>query len=151
MRVYADSSVFGGAEDKEFAKESRAFFDLVREGRFELVVSALVRDELSNAPSRVAQLYEEMESLGEVVEVTEEVLRLARAYVDAGVVTEKWEDDATHVAVASVARCALVVSWNFRHIVHYQKIPRYNAVNVLHGYPAVSIHSPAEVVEDEEG
>ena len=151
MRVYADSSVFGGTEDKEFAKESRAFFDLVREGRFHLVISALVRDELLDAPSGVTQLYEEMDTMAEVVEITEDVIRLARAYVDAGVVTAKWQDDATHVALASVARCELIVSWNFRHIVHFQKIPRYNAVNVLQGYAPVAIHSPMEMISDEEG
>jgi hypothetical protein len=44
----------------------------------------------------------------------------------------------------------MIVSWNFRHIVHFQKMPLYNAVNALHRYPAIEIHSPAEVIEDED-
>lgn len=40
----------------------------------------------------------------------------------------------------------MVVSWNFRHIVHYEKIAGYNAVNILHGYKPVLIYSPKEVV-----
>ena len=30
IRVYADTSVYGGVFDEEFAKPSRAFFDLVQ-------------------------------------------------------------------------------------------------------------------------
>ena len=41
-------------------------------------------------------------------------------------------------------------SWNLKHIVHFQKIPRYNAVNTLHGLQELSIHSPQEVIAYEE-
>ena len=46
----------------------------------------------------------------------------------------------------------LIVSWNFRHIVHFQKIPLYNAVNKLHGYAELGIYSPQEIItyEDED-
>jgi hypothetical protein len=39
LRVYADTSVFGGYFDAEFAAESERFFDLVRVGRVKLLVS----------------------------------------------------------------------------------------------------------------
>jgi len=41
------------------------------------------------------------------------------------------------------------VSWNFRHIVHFEKIPLYNAVNVLNGWGHIGIYSPLEVIEYE--
>ena len=44
----------------------------------------------------------------------------------------------------------MIVSWNFKHIVHWDKMPRYNAVNALEGYPSLSIFSPPEVVGYEE-
>lgn len=53
LRVYADTSVFGGASDPEFAVPTLAFFDHVRAGALELVVSALVVDELEAAPAQV--------------------------------------------------------------------------------------------------
>ena len=46
IRVYADTSVFGGVFDEEFSAPSRAFFDEVRSGRFQLVVSPVI--ELEN-------------------------------------------------------------------------------------------------------
>jgi len=41
----------------------------------------------------------------------------------------------------------LIVRWNFRHIVQYQKIRGFNAVNLRQGYKNIEIRSPREVVE----
>jgi len=43
----------------------------------------------------------------------------------------------------------MIVSWNFRHIVHFQRMAQYNLVNLSRGYPQIGIFSPAEVIEDE--
>ena len=42
IRVYADTSVFGGVFDEEFEAPSVAFFQQVREHRFQLVTSPVV-------------------------------------------------------------------------------------------------------------
>ena len=39
IRVYADTSVYGGVFDEEFAEASRTFFEQVRGGRFRLILS----------------------------------------------------------------------------------------------------------------
>ncbi len=151
LRVYADASVFGGVFDKEFAQASRTFFDQVRDGKFRLVTSAIVQAEIENAPSQVKKLFDEMLEFAEIVNVTEAATRLAKAYLDARIVTPKWETDALHVAIATVSTCSLIVSWNFTHIVHFDKIDRYNAVNTLNGHMTIAIHSPQEVIRYEEG
>ena len=51
---------------------------------------------------------------------------------------------------ASVADVDFVVSWNFKHIVHYEKISGYQAVNLMGGYKEIRIYSPRELVESEE-
>ena len=71
IRVYADASVYGGAFDEEFDVASQRFFERVRAGRFRLVVSTVVRDELVEAPERVRTLFDEMHSVAEVVDITE--------------------------------------------------------------------------------
>jgi hypothetical protein len=149
IRVYADTSVFGGIHDSEFAQVSREFFSRVWQGRIQIVVSTSVLDELEDAPEAVRKTWEEILPLVEVLEVTDYALNLQEAYLRAGVVTPKWDQDALHVAMATLSRCAMIVSWNFRHIVNYQKIPQYNAVNAVEGYGPISIYSPLEVVTDE--
>ena len=152
MRVYVDTSVFGGVFDPEFERASLAFFERVRDGAFEAVVSALVLDELALAPPPVRAFFAEMEPLLERVDTGEPAYELQEAYLAARVVGLRHETDALHVATASVRGCRAIVSWNFRHIVHFQKIPLYNGVNMVRGFPPIAIHTPQEVMlyDDEE-
>jgi predicted nucleic acid-binding protein len=151
LRVYADTSVFGGAFDAEFRIPSLTFFSQVKSGHFSLALSAVVRSELSEAPPKVRALYEEMLPLAEPLSTGEDAFRLAESYVKAGIVTPKSFNDALHVALATVSGCVAIVSWNFRHIVHFQKVPLYNAINRVRGYREIVICSPREVIayEDE--
>lgn len=146
IRLYADTSVFGGAFDEDFAGPSQRFLDCLRRGRFALVTSVLVRNEIADAPAHVRGLFGELIENAEVAALSREALDLRDSYLAAGIVSERWAMDALHVAVATVARCAVLVSWNFRHIVHFQKVPLYNAVSKAHGYSGIQICSPPEVM-----
>ena len=58
--VYADTSVFGGVFDEEFRTATRSFFDLVRAGRFSLMISDVVRREIEGAPADVLSFFDEI-------------------------------------------------------------------------------------------
>ncbi len=150
MKIYADTSVFGGVFDEEFTQDSRQFFEDVLIGKFSLVISALVEQEIESAPELVRVNFMRFVSTSELAEISPAVLDLRDAYLSAGIVTPKSTDDATHVALATISQCEIIVSWNFKHIVHFQKIPKYNAVNALHGYRSINIYSPSEVISYEE-
>jgi hypothetical protein len=149
-RVYADTSVFGGVFDDEFARGSEALFASVRAGKAYLVTSAVVEDELVAAPECVRNYFRRMLPWMQRAPLTEHALSLRKAYLDAGIVTRKSMADALHVAVATTNLCSVLVSWNCRHIVHFQKIPLYNAVNRQHGFAEIAIHTPLEVVDVED-
>lgn len=146
QRTYVDTSVFGGVFDEEFDAPSKMFFNLVREERFRLVISDVVSREVAGAPESVIRLLDEMLPDAEVVRITDDALDLRQAYLDANIVSARSADDALHVALATVNGCTMIVSWNFHHIVHYEKMEQYNAVNILHGFSHIAIHSPLEVV-----
>ncbi len=150
IRIYADTSVFGGVFDEEFQEPSKAFFDAIREERFILVTSELVRQEIEAGPQSVRQLFSEILPIVEIAEITPDALKLQDAYMGAGILSEKYSTDALHVALATVSHASLIVSWNFKHIVNFQKIPLYSAVNTLHGYSEIAIYSPLEVIEYED-
>ncbi len=145
-RVYVDTSVFGGTGDEEFAEASNRFFVRVKSGQFVVVVSELTYYELQNAPTSVQRVLEDLPSES-VVEapIDEEVNALAQAYVDSGVLGDARKADAIHVATASVARADLILSWNFKHIVNFDRIRRFKGVNLQNGYPAIEIYSPLEL------
>jgi hypothetical protein len=150
IRIYADTSVYGGVFDAGIDKPSQEFFQQVRQGRFQLITSDPVVAELQDAPERVRGLYEELLPFAEIIAVSLEAIQLQNAYLKAGVVGAKWATDALHVALATVQHCRVIVSWNFRHIVHFDKIPLYNGVNLINGYDTLSINTPAEVITYED-
>ena len=148
IRAYADTTVFGGIVDSEFEAASRAFFEEVKSGRFALGIATPVNEEIAVAPLEVQVFFEEMQAYAEPVSVIQEAKRLRQAYLDAGILAAKSATDALRVALATVYDCELIVSWNFRHIVRFSKIQRFNAVNALYGYNHVAIHSPPEVINE---
>ena len=150
IHIYADTSVFGGIFDKEFKAPSKSFFDALKKGRFFLITSELVRQEIEAAPIRIRNFFYDILSIADIAEVTEDTLKLQKAYLDAEILSEKYSTDALHVALATVSQASLIVSWNFKHIVNFQKIPLYNAINILNGYNEIAIHSPMEVIEYED-
>jgi len=150
LRVYADTSVFGGVHDDEFRDPSERFFAAVRSGAFVLLVSEALALEIAAAPDFVQETFEAHRTHAEGLETTAEATALAAAYLAAGVVPAASRVDALHVALASVAGADAVVSWNFKHLVQLRRIRGFHAVNVLRGYPLIEIRSPLEVTLGEE-
>jgi len=107
--------------------------------------------ELNDAPATVRSVYADLPAACiEDLSIAEGANDLAQAYIDAGALRESCRADATHVAAATIARASLILSWNFRHIVNYDRIRKFNSVNVLKGYPPVEIRCPLEVGYDNE-
>ena len=152
IRVYLDTSVFGGVCDQEFVDPTGRFFRGVLAGRYIVLLSEETVRELGDAPQAVKDVLDRIppDSM-ERVAMGPEVEALGQAYVSAGVVGQASQSDALHVAAATVARADLILSWNFRHIVNYNRIRGYNGVNALNGYPPIEIHSPLELDHGDEG
>ena len=150
IKVYADTSVFGGVFDEKFAEASSLFFKQVKQERFRLIISDVVRREMEGAPRQVRDLLEEMTAISKIADLNAPALKLRQAYLVAKILSPRWANDALHVAIATISFCQVIVSWNFQHIVHFDKIPLYNAVNTLQGYGDIKIFSPLEVLDYEE-
>lgn len=54
--------------------------------------------------------------------------------------------DALSDREGTVARADMIVSWNLKHVAHFEKIRGFNEVNLREGYGPIEIHSPKEVV-----
>ena len=146
-RIYTDTSVLGGCEDDEFREPSRRLLEAFQRGELTLVLSELTLRELETAPEGVRTVVRLVPSAHiEALALSPEAEELAAAYIAEGAIGARMRADALHIALATAARVNVLVSWNFKHIVHFEKIAGYNAVNLLHGYRALQIFSPKEVV-----
>jgi predicted nucleic acid-binding protein len=145
--IYIDTSVIGGLFDEEFQKESRALFEMAENGDITLMFSDIVLDELVGAPIEVQNEIESLQNhCYRIGRSNEETIILMEQYLKANVVGKGSRHDAHHVAIATVFRADMIVSWNFKHIVHFEKIRGFNSVNIRLGYGAIEIFSPKEVV-----
>lgn len=107
--------------------------------------------ELEQAPENVRNLLSDIpETYCEYITLDQEALDLATRYIEEQVVTEKFLLDAQHIAMASIHRVDVLVSWNFKHIVNLRRIHLYNAINLKYSYPMIEIRSPREVLDETE-
>lgn len=149
QRIYLDTSVIGGYLDKEFQVWSKQLFDEFKTGKKTAVISDITLDELENARQEVRDLLKLIpESSKEYVLNDEEVEELAVAYLKEGAVTKKFHEDALHIAIATINKVDVLVSWNFKHIVNLDRIKKYNGVNLKHGYTILEIRNPREVLKE---
>ena len=146
QRIYVDTSVIGGCFDTEFEIWSNGLFRDFKAGNFKPVISEIVAEEIEEAPSFVQEKYAELIELrAEVVEVNQNSIDLLSAYQSHGILGEKYRNDMLHIALASIAEVDILTSWNFKHIVRFDKIRAFNAVNLENGYKQLEIYSPREI------
>jgi len=120
LRVYIDTSVVGGCLDEEF-----------KEGKKIAVVSDILLLELEEAPREVKVILDKVPSENiEYVSLDEESISLANAYLKEEVVAENSLPDARHIAIVTVDKVDVLVSWNFKHIVNINRIHLLNSVNL---------------------
>ena len=146
QRFYFDTSVFGCVYDEEFEEESAILFEKVKLGLVICVYSELTESELSKAPPRVKDFFNDIPGdHKQMVSITPEALTLAQTYIKENVVGKTSMDDCIHIAVATLSKVDILVSWNFKHIVNVYRIRGYNSVNLRLGYSTLEIRSPREI------
>ncbi|HTR29411.1 MAG TPA: type II toxin-antitoxin system VapC family toxin [Puia sp.] len=147
QRIYLDTSVIGGYYDTEFEEDTRILFEKIKLGQFHVVLSDVTEGELQEAPEMIRNLFIEL-SAGSAtkIELTEEAVQLADTYLAEKVVGKTSRVDCFHIALATIQRVDILVSWNFKHIVNVQRIRGYNSVNMKLGYPTIDIRSPKEII-----
>ena len=147
QKFYLDTSVFGGIYDSEFEEETTLLFEKISLGQVKCIYSNLTEKELSNAPEPVKIFFNNMKAeTKEKVLVTPEALQLAQSYVQEKVVGETSLDDCIHIALATLNKVDILVSWNFKHIVNVYRIRGYNSINLRLGHATLEIRSPREIV-----
>jgi len=150
LRIYPDTSVFGGVFDEEFAHLTAGFWAGVRDGRYDILLSDPTLSELkAGAPDRVRALVSEIPvSNVERLELDPQSEQLAAAYLAHGALPGGMLRDAQHIALATTARADALVSWNFKHIVNLRRIRLYQAVNREMGYASLDICTPKEAEDN---
>jgi hypothetical protein len=137
----------GGVFDEEFEEESLLLFEKVKLGKIICVYSELTEKELGKAQEKVRDFFNSIDKANlEKVTILPESFKLGQLYIDEKVVGPTSLDDCIHIAMATLHKVDLLVSWNFKHIVNIFRIRGYNSVNLKMGYASIEIRSPKEII-----
>jgi predicted nucleic acid-binding protein len=150
LNLYIDTSTIGGYFDIEFEKETKLLFQSIFNHEFHVIYSTVTEDELLNAPKQVRELLASIPNECKTkIELTEEAVLLGDTYIAENVVGKTSREDCFHIALATIYKADILVSWNFKHIVNVMRIRGYNAVNIKLGYSTLDIRSPKEIINYE--
>jgi predicted nucleic acid-binding protein len=148
QRIYIDTSVIGGYYDAPLQEATRQLFERIADREFDVYFSEVNDAELMNAPQQVKEVKDLIPcDCFHPIVVTDEVETLSKLYISEKALSKASENDAYHIAFASVYKIDCLISWNFKHIVNYNKIKLFNAINLRFGYPLIDIRSPLEFLK----
>ena len=88
LRIYVDTSVFGGCFDDEFSKESNQLFEFIKRKNYILLISEIIEAEIFAAPPKVQDILNNYpkENL-EILPYDKEVESLLNQYIKAGILS----------------------------------------------------------------
>jgi predicted nucleic acid-binding protein len=147
LRIYLETSIIShlDAPDRpDRMAETQQLWNNVLAGKYDIVIGEPVLVELHQChePKRSFMLDELDKIVYDYAEETDESKRLATAYIRVGGLPGKSWTDATHIALATLANCDVIVSWNFSHIVNIRAITVVDAINTSENLRLVRILPP---------
>ncbi len=151
QRIYIDTSVIGGYFDDEFEEPTKRLFDRIANKDFDVYFSEVNETELSLAPQHIQDVKKVIPlECYHYVNLDSDSKALAETYIFDKALGKASTNDAYHIAIASVNRLDCLVSWNFKHIVNFDKIKMFNSINLKLGYPLIDIRTPLEFLKYED-
>ncbi len=114
--------------------------------RFSVLISDGVLEEAEKGDRHAAAKRREFLNQFRLLDVTPEVLRLTKLYIEKGIVPLKKPGDATHLAFASAHRIEFLCTWNFKHIANAFAIHRLRKLNEQEGLFTPQVATPEELL-----
>lgn len=152
IKIYLDTTIPNVAITKETSDRPRVTKLLLKEivkGKFTAYISAVVAGEIEKTKDST-QREKLLAAIGKIkhefIDITPAMKTLAQEFVRHKVIPAKFENDALHLAAATIAFVPTIVTWNLKHMANIRSIDAVNRINVSLGYPQLRIFTPYELV-----
>ena len=147
QKVYLDTSVISAYFDSrtpERLAQTREFWK--KQSSYEFCISDLVLSEMRNVSDK--QLKADFLRLIKsyiILKSVKSIKLLAKHYVDAHIIPERYFSDAQHIAIAVHHKIPYIISWNFKHFVNIKTRQKVNLLNLKLQQGLVEIIAPPEL------
>jgi predicted nucleic acid-binding protein len=149
--IYLETSVIGAYLDngEPFRRDLTIRWWEHELGDYDPHVSPLVVRELERMDEPRRSAYLNLIRGVPQFEVSEEAAILAEGYISRGIFHRKYLSNALHVAVASVNKADMIVTWDFGHIANVHRQSRIQLFNTVAGFFVPMIVTPEFLVKSE--
>jgi hypothetical protein len=153
MRIYIESTIPSYAVARpardllQAARQqlTRDWWDLQRE-RHELFTSQIVLDEIAAGEREMAKRRLELVAGLAVLDLTPAAETLADHILHSGLLPADADGDAAHIALATVHKVDILLTWNCRHIANAAIVGRLRRLAEARGHTLPEIYTPEELL-----
>jgi len=148
VKIYLDTSVISclqAPETPERMADSLRLWENLKEGIYDVYISDITISEINDCPEpKRSFMLNELKKISlTVIEAETKVEDLAQEFIQLGILKEKSIDDCKHIATALLAKCDIIVSWNFKHIVNDKTIEGVKTISKTKGFGGIKIYCPS--------
>ena len=148
VKIYLDTSVISclqAPETPERMADTLCLWKDIKADIYDVVISDVTIDEINDCPEpkRSFMLNELKKIPLLVIEAERKVEELSQEFIRLGILKEKNIDDCMHIATALLAKCDIIVSWNFKHIVNDKTIEGVKIISKIRGFDGIKIYCPS--------
>ena len=157
IKIYLDTSAinFLFADDAPEKKEITVDFfeNFIKTGIYQAFISDFVIQEINQTSDlekrgRLLRVLDEYYIERLVLADPEEIMQLAKLYIDQKVVPQNKLLDALHIASTVVNKIDYLVSWNYKHLANVNRERKVIIVNAENNYlNPVRILTPIELID----
>ena len=154
LKVYLDTSVVSHLLQEDVPEkmaDTRRLWEMFKAGKDDVYLSTVTLREIEKCsePKKTKLINCLNEIQFTILDITEDIIRIAKKIIEMGILTQKSFDDCQHIGVAVLNECDCIISWNFKHIVNVKTIRGVRAITNLEGYKDVEIWNPSVLLESE--
>jgi predicted nucleic acid-binding protein len=154
LRLYLETSAISYLDQQDAPErmaETRALWELIKTGRYDVTLSNVVIDEINRCKEdkRTVLFGHIAEIEYAFITLESHGMKIANKFIDLGVLRQKSFSDCQHIAAAIISGCNAIVSWNFKHIVNHKTMMGVKAVTALEGYDDLLIYTPSILIGGE--
>ena len=127
-------------------RQSTAMWWQTERPKYDLFTSQIALQEAAAGDSEAAQRRLDMLQDLPLLDLTVEVEALAAKIIGPGMIPERYPEDASHVAVATVNGLDYLLTWNLSHIANATLRNKFERLIRLEGYEMPIICTPEELM-----
>lgn len=155
LKIYLDTSVVSylmQTDAPERMVKTLQLWEKFKTDVYDICLSQVTLTEIGKcSEAKYNFLLEKLSEINYItLEINENIYRLANEIIETGILTQKSFDDCTHIAVAVMNECDVIISWNFKHMVNIKTIKGIRTITNLKNYNTIEIMTPETLLEMEE-